>query len=199
MSIPSDMREIVRRLRNQGWTVESTNGGHFKAIPPDKSRPIVHFSGTPSDWRGIKNTVAELVRSGYVEDDAPRSRRRLENTPLEKLLHVGALASMSEADVKTLTETKVIPPELSPELQATVDRALNQPVDPLDAAYQTLKEARAYFELANTEVEEASRKLEAARMHRIEAGENLAEAKRAFDQLVGEVPHVVRARDDAAE
>ena len=60
-----DTEELVRKLRKQGWTVDGS-GRHYKAYPPDKSKPMVVFAKTPSDQRAFANTKSALRRSGAV-------------------------------------------------------------------------------------------------------------------------------------
>ncbi len=60
-----DFRDIRREAERQGWVVETTRGGHWRFLPPDKAKPIVHISGTPSDRRDLDNSIALLRRSGF--------------------------------------------------------------------------------------------------------------------------------------
>lgn len=59
-----EVRELVKELREQGWHVDES-GRHIRAYPPDKSRPMVTLSKTPSDHRWKANTLAQLRRSGF--------------------------------------------------------------------------------------------------------------------------------------
>lgn len=61
-----DFRKIQKAAREQGWRVERTRSGHWRFVPQDPSKPIVHAAGTPSDVRGIRNLLADLRRSGLV-------------------------------------------------------------------------------------------------------------------------------------
>lgn len=61
-----DMREIEKAAKEQGWTVSLTTKGHKKFLSPDKTKPPVYGSGTPSDVRSIKNLLAELKRKGLI-------------------------------------------------------------------------------------------------------------------------------------
>lgn len=59
-----DMKQLCRSLRKQGWTVERTSKGHYRAITP-AGRKIV-MPSTPSDGRSVLNTRALLRRAGAV-------------------------------------------------------------------------------------------------------------------------------------
>lgn len=61
-----EIKRLVRDLEQQGWRVELRKGGHYVAYAPD-GVGIVTFSGTPSDHRAYRNTLAQLRRAGYKE------------------------------------------------------------------------------------------------------------------------------------
>jgi transcriptional regulator with XRE-family HTH domain len=69
-----DIRTVFDKLKEQGWGIERTNNGHWKALPPDRTRTIVYFSRT-DEPRAIRNTIADLRRSGFVWADEPRTKR----------------------------------------------------------------------------------------------------------------------------
>jgi len=58
-----EIKDLVRELQRQGWTVEQRKSNHFKATPPN-GKGCVFFPATPSDWRSIKNTKAKLKEFG---------------------------------------------------------------------------------------------------------------------------------------
>lgn len=59
-----DIYELVELAVRQGWHVDKTNKGHWRFRPLDPAMPIVFFSGTPSDWRAIRNFQTKLRRAG---------------------------------------------------------------------------------------------------------------------------------------
>jgi hypothetical protein len=61
-----DLRSIEQAAQEQGYTVGRTKKNHPKFTPPDPTKEIVIFSGTPSDVRAIKNGLARLRRQGFV-------------------------------------------------------------------------------------------------------------------------------------
>jgi hypothetical protein len=58
------MKRVVLVAKENGWRVEMTERGHFKFISPDKSQPIIHLSGTPSDSKTYICGVSQLRRHG---------------------------------------------------------------------------------------------------------------------------------------
>lgn len=60
-----ELKQLIAKLEAQGWTIK-TGGGHIKALAPNKADGMVTFGSTPSDYRAMKNTVAELRRHGAV-------------------------------------------------------------------------------------------------------------------------------------
>lgn len=58
-----DVRDLLKKLEAQGWRIVA-GGKHIKAFPPDTTRPMVTIPTTPSDHRSLRNTIAQLRRSG---------------------------------------------------------------------------------------------------------------------------------------
>lgn len=59
-----EMKDIVKTLRSQGWTVTLTRSNHYRCQSP--SGASTWTPSTPSDHRGIKNLRADLRRLGAV-------------------------------------------------------------------------------------------------------------------------------------
>lgn len=59
-------REIAQIAIAQGWRVEQTEKGHWRFIPPDKTKRIVIMPGTSVSRSGTRNALADLRRSGLV-------------------------------------------------------------------------------------------------------------------------------------
>ena len=57
-------QDLIDRARAQGWKVEWTGGNHLRFYPSDRSKPVVHASGTASDKRALLNLRADLRKSG---------------------------------------------------------------------------------------------------------------------------------------
>lgn len=61
---------LFRRIRDaaiaQGWRVDKTAKHHWRFLPPVLSLPAVVTSGTPSDFRAVRNFLAAMRRSGLV-------------------------------------------------------------------------------------------------------------------------------------
>lgn len=60
------LKDLIAMATAQGWRIERTQGSHWKFIPPDRSKRIVILAGTPSNSRSIKNSIADLRRSGFA-------------------------------------------------------------------------------------------------------------------------------------
>lgn len=58
-----DLRKIAKALTKQGFDVEVTRKGHL--IVSRDGRAVAVFSGTPSDWRSMKNSLADARRAGF--------------------------------------------------------------------------------------------------------------------------------------
>lgn len=64
-----EMRQLVKKLKKQGIMVVKGKGGHLVAYRANKPKQRVIMAATPSDWRSIKNTEAQLKRDlGYRKD-----------------------------------------------------------------------------------------------------------------------------------
>jgi DNA repair protein RadC len=68
---PGDYRPLISDLQHQGWRIEQTKQGHYKAFPPDPRAPMVLFSTNP---HAMKQVLSQLRRSGYQD-----MRRAAEN------------------------------------------------------------------------------------------------------------------------
>ena len=63
MSNKKDFAALIKNLRKQGFTVEPTKKSHWKVIAPDGRRS--HLPGSPSEYRGYQNALAQLKRLGF--------------------------------------------------------------------------------------------------------------------------------------
>ncbi|KXO92995.1 Uncharacterised protein (plasmid) [Tsukamurella tyrosinosolvens] len=58
------LKNLIAAAEKENWTVSKTGGGHWKFVPADKTKDIVHAPATSSDRRGVANVEADLKRSG---------------------------------------------------------------------------------------------------------------------------------------
>lgn len=58
-----EMRKVVKALEAQGFVVEVTRRGHL--MVRRDGRIVATFSGTPSDWRSFRNSLADARRAGF--------------------------------------------------------------------------------------------------------------------------------------
>lgn len=61
-----EIKDLLDQCVRQGGILTKTGNDHWKVIPPDKTKPIVYSSGTPSDFRSIRNIRAKLRRAGFI-------------------------------------------------------------------------------------------------------------------------------------
>lgn len=59
-----DLKKIKKALEDQGFQTEVTRRGHLIVRDSD-GRLVTTFSGTPSDGRSWKNSIAAARRAGF--------------------------------------------------------------------------------------------------------------------------------------
>lgn len=59
-----DTEKVLKALREQGFETRTTTRGHVRVFGPD-GKYVTTFAGTGSDWRGIKNGIAQARRAGF--------------------------------------------------------------------------------------------------------------------------------------
>jgi hypothetical protein len=59
-----EVREIARKLEEQGWEIRTGNQGYEFAYPPDKSKRPVKLPSTPGGKRWKQNLIGALRRNG---------------------------------------------------------------------------------------------------------------------------------------
>lgn len=60
-----ELRILFAKATKQGWQIEFTKKCHFKMLAPDGS--VMFAPSTPSDFRSMRNVIAEMKRHGYKE------------------------------------------------------------------------------------------------------------------------------------
>lgn len=58
-----DLKKLTKALEDQGFSVRVSKRGHILVFNADGL--VATFSGTPSDWRSLKNSMAALRRAGF--------------------------------------------------------------------------------------------------------------------------------------
>ena len=61
--ISNEIKELLRKLERQEFTVEKTKKNHYKVFKD--GRLVAALPCTPSDWRSLRNCTAALKRAGY--------------------------------------------------------------------------------------------------------------------------------------
>lgn len=155
-----DYRAICTALRGQGWALEKTGNGHYKATPPGNGS-VVFFSSHAGDHRAIRNTLRDLRASGF---EWPVNGGGDSTSPRHEII-LPAFSGSPETDDGESADADV------------------------DAVFAHLKSARddhalAVLDVADAEakLEEAKRQLDAASKHRETTAAALRDAKQRFDQ-----------------
>jgi hypothetical protein len=60
---PADTKALFKALEASGCVIEKTNGGHIRVTKNGKS---IIMPSTASDWRALKNTVAQARKDGML-------------------------------------------------------------------------------------------------------------------------------------
>lgn len=58
-----DIRKLCKELKNQGFNVRGTRRGHL--LVEREGVVVAGLAGTPSDYRSLKNSIAQLRRAGF--------------------------------------------------------------------------------------------------------------------------------------
>lgn len=146
----ANSRNLLRALREQGWTVEQTSQGHWCATPPDPDEQIVHFSDS-EDPHAFRNIIAELRRKGFKwpwkkpkarvngeapdEDEAPRTTEELLTELTEARDYFYLAADDVEVTQQALSEAKVAFAEALEELE-TAKRMMRKAKAAFDEAFE---------------------------------------------------------------
>jgi len=137
MSPSKEIHNVVDELKRQGWRVEPTNGSHLKAFPPDPRKQMVLIGG--SGTRAMKNTIAQLRRSGFKWPPPAKER-------------------IPQDEREPLWEDPVCPPDPERSSPQTVDElfsALRDSRTEYQLSVELLKESEERFRAAEAELTDA--------------------------------------------
>lgn len=73
---PSELRQLLRALEDEGFEVEMTRGNHLQVRRGGQVVQNLPGPNGGSDWRGWRNALAGLRRNGF--DWRPKQPRRRE-------------------------------------------------------------------------------------------------------------------------
>jgi predicted RNA binding protein YcfA (HicA-like mRNA interferase family) len=75
LTVNKDIRQMIKTVEAQGWTVVKTRGDHLKWISPDNG--FVISASTPSDLRRFfLNLKKELMKKGFIDVEKKGQGRR---------------------------------------------------------------------------------------------------------------------------
>lgn len=164
-----DFKPVIAALRDQGWDIEQTSQGHYRAKPTDPNAQLVHFS-TSNEPRALKNTLQELRKSGFVWPPPPKSRPSDEP---------------SADDQWYLDNGPDSEPESTPIAETHEDK--------MERLWNELKEAKTWFALTDDTMRSAQEQLalaqkafDEAAAERTKAAESLKTKKAEFDSAFNE-------------
>jgi len=167
-----DLGPVLDALREQGWRVEDTERGHVRAVPPDKTKPIVHF-GHSRFPRSMRNAISELRVSGFVW---PPQQKEEEMQPVKKSFQE-QLRTVKE-DPPSPPAVQVVPPKKTEEL--SVDQLLER----WKAAKTNFAKALADVGATEDSVEEAQALLAAERNSLMSAETRLITLRKELDEAL---------------
>jgi hypothetical protein len=162
-----DFRTILQALKDQGWTITPTANARSKCVPPRADLDIVFISET-ANRAAQQNTLKDLRRSGFVwesEEAPPKDALRFSNAEIQAESRGGGHVP-SQAPIEPV-ET---------------------PDERLERLWRGVKEARGYVDLADEQLDELGRRVDAAALaftagqtERASAVERLKAAKAQLD------------------
>lgn len=211
MHAKKEYKEIIAELERQGWSVDITSSMHYKATPPDKTKPLIHFS-TSVDPHAILNNIKKLRQNGFVwpppskKEEAAERREGIERRAglSSAVLETMALTVSAEAptehsngaggDLVVQTE-----PKECPSCHFQVNMACSDPFhktfrfadaeppeERMDRLFKELKEARAYCALTVEQEEDCRRAFKKAQEELTLACKESADAGEAFTKKKAE-------------
>lgn len=98
-SLSDETNQLIAAAMSQGWRYEESRRGHVRLYSPD-GKTIVGHSGTPSDFRAMRNFRSRLKRAGVSLDG-------LAAVPVSRMLFWGGLLAAGLALWYTMRGTKI--------------------------------------------------------------------------------------------
>lgn len=69
-----EIRKIVRLLEKQGFIVNERTSGHYEVRTADDEY-VTDLAGSPSEYRGWLNMLADLRRAGFIDPKKPHKKK----------------------------------------------------------------------------------------------------------------------------
>lgn len=193
MSNRKEHDALVDACREQGWDVTQTTQGHWRCAPPDKTKQVVHIGGrSAGDPRAIKNSIAELRRSGLIWPPEPPPREAVQSLLVGNMnLRGPYVSSPVKEPVEALSTTEeAYKKEWEKASGGVLKEDLPETEEAIDRAFRDLKDAKILHQIAadhardlESELGKVKRALEEARKEEHSAAVALAAMKGNFDRL----------------
>ncbi len=69
-----EIRKIVNLLKKQGFIVNDRANGHYE-VRTATNDYVTDLAGSPSEYRGWKNMLADLRNAGFIDPYKPHKKK----------------------------------------------------------------------------------------------------------------------------
>jgi hypothetical protein len=177
VALTKDYKKILVELRRQGWLVEQTTAGHWRATPPDPLAGLVHLS-SGAETHAIHNVLRDLRQRGFIWP--PPSKNELRAQRIDDVEEVEEEETMQAVETALPTPAPAI--ERAP---IPTDELLEQYFSQLKAAKQFALQTERELHDAEEMVRESIAARDAAQEKNAQAQVALAKSKKDFDLVFG--------------
>lgn len=212
MAKNKEFRELIEELPRQGWALTQTSQGHWRAVPPDKTQTVVHFSET-DDSHGRKNILRDLRVRGLKwpplsKNDQAGATRFETVEPLAHVAGTTRTTSLAPVEVRETIRSPPHEPPPSPPRKIVIDMhapkyTANQAPEVVNS-FKALSAsadaaARNYMDPDERALEDIIHALKDAKLVDRLAGEILQQAKEKVEAATRELQRADAEKNKAAE
>jgi len=167
--------KLIEELKLQNWTLSiNTDGSRWRAEPPERGRKTILFSARPAD---LTLVIRDLRDQGFRWPPGdPKAEPVLRSTPFAPKPHPGSFVEGAQPSDRPRGALQIV--------------ALNE-----DQAFERLKEARGYVELARQEHEDKQRVVDGIQETLGRAERERAAAEKVLREALGEMDEAKKTFD----